>query len=275
MSVSLNFGLNHMAAPAKSYEALFDLANELGISDVEIRNDLAGQAILDGTKASVVGAAAKSRGLKIISINALQRFNDWSPKRADEAKALADYAKECGALALVMCPVNDTAWQPETTERLAKLRAALQGLMPILADAGITGLVEPLGFVECSLRLKSEAVAAIDAVGGAARFKLVHDTFHHFVAGERDMFPLRTGLVHISGVDDAAVGADVMRDPHRVLVDGRDTIDNVGQIKALMAGGYSGPVSFEPFSDKVHQIKDIAAALSVSMAFIMDKVQAG
>lgn len=275
MSVSLNFGLNHMAAPAMSYEALFDLANELGISDVEIRNDLAGQAILDGTKASVVGAAAKSRGLKIISINALQRFNDWSPKRADEAKALADYAKECGALALVMCPVNDTEWQPETTERLAKLRAALQGLMPILADAGITGLVEPLGFVECSLRLKSEAVAAIDAVGGAARFKLVHDTFHHFVAGEREMFPLRTGLVHISGVDDAAVGADVMRDPHRVLVDGRDTIDNVGQIKALMAAGYSGPVSFEPFSDKVHQIKDIAAALSVSMAFIMDKVQAG
>ena len=275
MSVSLNFGLNHMAAPAMSYEALFDLANELGISDVEIRNDLAGQAILDGTKASVVGAAAKSRGLKIISINALQRFNDWSPKRADEAKALADYAKECGALALVMCPVNDTAWQPETPERLAKLRAALQGLMPILADAGITGLVEPLGFVECSLRLKSEAVAAIDAVGGAARFKLVHDTFHHFVAGEREMFPLRTGLVHISGVDDAAVGADVMRDPHRVLVDGRDTIDNVGQIKALMAGGYSSAVSFEPFSDKVHQIKDIAAALSVSMAFIMDKVQAG
>ena len=275
MSVSLNFALNHMAAPTKSYDALFDLANELGISDVEIRNDLAGQAILDGTKASVVGAAAKSRGLRIISINALQRFNEWSPKRADEAQALADYAKECGALALVMCPVNDTAWQPETSVRLAKLREALQGLMPILANAGITGLVEPLGFVECSLRLKSEAVAAIDAVGGAARFKLVHDTFHHFVAGEREMFPLRTGLVHISGVDDANVGADVMRDPHRVLVDGRDTIDNVGQIKALMAAGYSGPVSFEPFSDKVHQIKDIAAALSVSMAFIMDKVQAG
>ena len=49
--------------------------------------------------------------------------------------------------------------------------------------------IEPLGFAESSLRLKREAVEAIDSVGGAHAFRLIHDTFHHAVAGERELFP--------------------------------------------------------------------------------------
>lgn len=271
----LNFALNHMAAPGLSHVALFDLANQLGLTDVEIRNDLAGMAIANGVAPSVIKADATARGLKILSINTLQRFNDWSSVRADEAKHLAAYARDCGAEALVLCPVNDLNWQLPTAERLAKLRQSLEALSPILHNAGVIGLVEPLGFAECSLRLKAEAVAAIDEVGVADRFKLVHDTFHHFVAGETQMFPSRTGLVHISGVDDKSAGADVMRDPHRVLVDAQDTIDNVGQIKALLAAGYTGAFSFEPFSAKTHALADIAGALKASMAYISTAVQAG
>ena len=38
----------------------------------------------------------------------------------------------------------------------------------MLGQAGIIGLVEPLGFEICSLRSKNEAAEAIGAVGGEA-----------------------------------------------------------------------------------------------------------
>lgn len=263
----MRFAINHMVAPRRDHRSFLALAAALGVGAVEIRNDLSGVAILDGTPAESIRAEAEDKGLKIISINALQRFNQWTAERESEARALAAYARAAGAEALVLVPVNDTTFTPSETDRLSGLRQSLSALAPILKDEGLVGLVEPLGFVECSLRRKREAVAAIDAVGAADVFRVVHDTFHHYVAGETEFFPERTGLVHASGVTDP-VGADVMRDPHRVLVDAADRIDNVGQIRRLLAGGYDGYVSFEPFSEKVHQTKDIAADLKATMAFV-------
>ena len=262
------FALNHRVAPTLSLTGFFDLAAALGITEVEIRNELPGVAIADGTPASVVREEAAKRGLTILSINALYPFNIWTAERATQAASLIDYAAACGAKGIVMCPLNDANYAPSDGERLAALRTALEHLAPLLRKAGIVGLVEPLGFAECSLRLKREAVEAIDAVGGSDVFKLVHDTFHHHVAGETVMFPERTGLVHISGVSDPAVRADQMRDPHRVLVDADDTLDNVGQVRALLAGGYMGPLSFEPFADSVSDDPDIAASLKASIAFV-------
>lgn len=263
-----DFALNHMVAPRKSLRDFIDMARSLGVAQIEIRNDLSGQAITDGTPPETVRAEAEQAGLSIVSINALQRFNQWTPARADEASELITYAKMCGAKALVLCPVNDESFTPTPAERLAGLREALTGLKPMLHEAGIVGLVEPLGFAECSLRMKREAVDAIAAVDGNDTFKLVHDTFHHHVAGETEMFPASTGLVHISGVIDPAVGADRMRDPHRVLVDAQDLIDNVGQVRALTAGGYRGPISFEPFSSEVHDLADSEGAIRASMEFM-------
>ena len=91
------------------------------------------------------------------------------------------------------------------SERQRGLREALRALAPILAEAGIMGLVEPLGFEESSLRLKARRVEAIEDLDLGDRFRLVHDTFHHYLAGEPRMFPDWTGLVHISGVDDASL----------------------------------------------------------------------
>lgn len=268
------FALNHMAAPARSHAELFDLAVALGIGAVEIRNDLKGVAITDGTKAAVVRADATARGLDILSINALQRFNHWTPERAEEARYLVDYASECGAVALVMCPVNDVTWQPATVERLAHLRQALEGLAPILSDAGILGFIEPLGFAECSLRSKREAVEAIDHLGAGAPFRVVHDTFHHHLAGEPALFPQHTGLVHISGVSDPGIAVAAMRDPHRVLVGPDDRIGNVAQMRALIDTFYRGPFSFEPFAAEVHRHADIEAALRASMDFVTTELRA-
>ncbi|MGO7638802.1 xylose isomerase, partial [Rhizobium leguminosarum] len=75
----------------------FALARSLGIDAVEIRNDLSGNAILDGTQPETIRQAAASHGVTIISINALQRFNAWNATRAAEAQELIDYASASGA----------------------------------------------------------------------------------------------------------------------------------------------------------------------------------
>ena len=267
MSHLLSFALNHMVAPRKSVADLIVLARTLGLEQIEIRNDLDGVAIKDGTPPERIRAAAEDGGVRILSINALQRFNDWNEERAGEAAVLARYARQCDAGALVLCPVNDVAWQPPTEQRHAKLREAVAALGPILEEDGITGLIEPLGFAASSLRLQAEAIEAIEEVGANGRFRLVHDTFHHYLAGEVRMFPEWTGLVHISGVDDASLPLASLRDAHRVLVGPDDRLGNLAQIVALMEG-YSGPYSFEPFAASVHQLADIAGGLEASMHLI-------
>ncbi|MBZ9790281.1 TIM barrel protein [Rhizobium sp. 3T7] len=268
---SLRFALNHMAAPSLPIEDFFALTTSLGIDAVEIRNDLTGNAILDGTTPEVIAQAARQHELTIISINALQRFNEWNAARAEEAQALISFAKACGAKALVLVPKNDGTGRADG-ERQENLRQSLAALKPMLEAAGIIGLVEPLGFEICSLRSKAEAAAAIDALSARSTFKLVHDTFHHHLAGEGQLFSDLTGLVHISGVSDPAVSIADMRDPHRVLVAADDRLDNAGQMRALIEAGYAGPFSFEPFAAEVHHLKDPAKALRASMDYLSAQV---
>jgi 2-keto-myo-inositol isomerase len=264
----MKISLNHMVAPGLDHAAFFDLTRRLGLVDVEIRNDLKGVSLADGTPAFNVGAAAKERGLTILSINALQRFNIWDDARAAEAAVMIAQCAASGAQALVLCPVNDVNYAPSERKRREALLKALNGLKPMLIAAGIRGFVEPLGFAECSLRYKEEAIEAIEAVNGVDAFRVVHDTFHHHVAGETKIFPRMTGLVHISGVVDATATVGTMRDPHRVLVGADDRIGNVEQLRALRAGGYEGPASFEPFATSVHASPDLEADLREGIAFV-------
>src|SRR5262249_39967410 len=113
---------------------------------------------------------------------------------------------------------------------------------------------------------------AIEQLGPEASFRLVHDTFHHHLAGEEPLFARTTGLVHISGVSDPAGSVGAMRDPHRALVGHKDRLDNVGQVRPLVAAGYEGPFSFEPFASEVHALADPQKALKDSMDFIAARV---
>jgi len=268
-SASPRFALNHMTVPGLDMAGLFALARRLGMTEVEIRNDLSedGKSDIRTVPAGEARRLADEAGVTIISINALQRFNEWTPARAAEAVELADYARASGSKALVLVPVNDGTGQADG-ERQRNLREALTALKPILAERGLMGLVEPLGFEICSLRSKREAAEAIAAVAGEGVFRLVHDTFHHTLAGEDAFFPELTGLVHISGVADPALTYAEMRDAHRVLVDERDRLDNTAQIRTLLAGGYGGPLSFEPFAREVHDLKEPEREIAASMAFI-------
>lgn len=254
----MRFALNHIVAPRLSLRDFIALAARLGVNEIEIRNDL--PDIVGTTPAPEVRRIAQGEGVAILAINALYPFNRWSGDLPDRAARLADYAAEAGAQALVMCPLNDG-----TPVRHSQTVAALDAIAPLLADRGLIGLVEPLGFPVSSLRRKADAVTAITEAGGFDRFGLLHDTFHHHLAGETQLFPHRTRLVHVSGVTDPALAVDAMLDEHRVLVDGADRLGNLAQLRELAAGGYDGPVSFEPFAAEVHARPDIEDALRASM----------
>ena len=256
------------------FAAFAAMAQRLGVQAIEIRNDLPGAEIADGTPACDIAAAARAHGLTLRSINALQRFDQYDAGRAAQARALVRYAVDSGAEALVLCPTNSRNDQRSDTRRHADLVHALRELQPLLADHGLTGLVEPLGFEECAVRRKSQAVCAIRELGSNATFALVHDTFHHHLAGEGLFFPELTGLVHISGVEDPAIGVAEMRDSHRLLVGAADRLGNVAQLRTLLAAGYSGYVSFEPFAAEIAAATDIEQRLAASMAYLSSAVAA-
>ncbi len=268
MSQPLRFALNRMVAPRLPLAEFIDLAVSLKADAIEIRNDLKGVEIEDGTPAHVVRELCAARGITVLSINALYPFDVWNDERRAQTLKLAAYARESGAQGLVMCPLNDRGDPRTAAERNAGLRTALTELAPILREHGLLGFVEPLGFEECSLRRKRTAVDAIKAIGGLDVFRLVHDTFHHHLAGEQEFFAQQTGLVHISGVEDDEAPLNTIRDGHRVLVGEGDILGNAAQIETLLSSGYSGYLSFEPFADSVHSLADVREALGASMAHL-------
>jgi 2-keto-myo-inositol isomerase len=256
----MRFAINHIAAPKLSLEDFFAMARRLGISAVEIRNDLPN--VVDAVTPEAVKVAAAADSIDLLSINALYPFNVWSGDLPSRAVKLADYAKKSGARALVLCPLNDGTEVPH-----ANLVEALGAMAPILRERGLVGLVEPLGFTMSSMRTKREAVAAIKAAGAGDIYKLVHDTFHHHLAGEAEIFPEWTGLVHISGVTDASLAVANMLDAHRVLVDAADRLETIAQLRQLRAGGYAGAVSVEPFAAEIHDDPDLEAHLRAGFAY--------
>ncbi len=267
MNTPIKFALNHMLCPKVSAETLIDYAVQLGLDAIELRNDVNENSLTSVEQAKAIGAKAKAAGVRILTINAVYPFNVWDAELKEKAETLAELAGACGAEALVLCPLNDGS---ERTK--AQVQESLKNLKPILDQNGLKGFVEPLGFPISSLRTKAAAVEAIKELGLEDTFKLVHDTFHHKGAGETEVFAQNTGLVHISGVEDPAVTFDEMLDGHRLLVGAEDRLDNVGQIKKLVAAGYTGYFAFEPFSAPVWDLDDHVAAAKESMEFILERI---
>jgi len=257
----VNFALNHMVAPRRTAVELLDLAEASNCVGVEFRNDL-GAALFDGLDPEEIGAAARSRGLRILVVAEVTRFNDFSNDTKVLAEGLVDIAAFAGAEAISLIPANDGPVGDDG------LRRAIGELAPLLEAANLIGLIEPLGFETASLRRKVDALEAIDAEAASARFKLIHDTFHHHLAGEGEVFADATAIVHVSGVTDATIATRDMQDAHRALVDADDRLGNAAQLARLAADGYAGPVSFEPFAASIHAIDDVAPMLARSMDYL-------
>lgn len=257
--------LNRICCPNLGIREFLAAAARWGFSGVELRNDLAGGNITDDLSPQETLEAARREGVAIVSINALQRFNDGRPEaHMEELTALASLAKDLGGAALVLCPVNDREDKRSEEERQAHTAEALKAYAPVLREYGVTGLVEPLGFSISSLRTKEAAVRAIDA-SGQEGYRLVHDSFHHFLAGEEAIYPARTGLIHISGVENPAP-LETIGDGDRILIGPGDRMGNKEQLQGMIRGGYAGPISYEAFSPAVQNLSasELEAGLAAS-----------
>ncbi|MFA3919230.1 TIM barrel protein [Ruegeria hyattellae] len=262
----MQFGLNHMTAPRLNARDLLTMAAGLGCTGVEFRNDLDGP-LFQGETPEDIGAAARAANLRIFALAEVKAFNLDTAAKLTDALALMQIAVACGADGIALIPFMAET-QTARAEQRHSLRAALEVLLPPLQDHGLTGLIEPLGFINSTLRFKEDVVSVLDDMNQPACFGLVHDTFHHHLAGEDTVHADVTALVHVSGVTDPAPTADQMTDAHRVLVDAGDRLDNLGQLQALHVAGYDGAVSFEAFAPEIHQMTRPADALARSKEFI-------
>ena len=272
MSKTPAFALNHITAPRLNSREFIDLADRLGCVGVELRNDLADKrlseaAFFDGEDPKEVGAYARSKGIRLLGLSEVYAFNRWDDQIKDKVERLISEAQASGAESISLIPSNDGRSEPDQA-RLDGFRDALSRILPMLEGTKLIALVEPLGFTTSSLRRKREAISVIEEVGGKSRYKLVHDTFHHHLAGETDFFPEWTGIVHISGVVDPSLTPEEMRDEHRILVDTHDRLGNVTQIARLRASGYDGAFSYECFAPSVHQDPALEADLIDSLKFM-------
>jgi 2-keto-myo-inositol isomerase len=271
------FAVNRITAPGLPLAAFYDLVASVGLSRVELRNDIGGKDPIDGMKPREALALAKARGIQVETINALQKFNLGSARTraSGELDALLELAAGIGCRAIVLCPNNDSADSRSQAQRAAETVEALAAFGPRFVKAGLLGYVEPLGFGISSL---ASLVVASECIrkSGFACYRIVHDTFHHHI-GPEDLNILgaaydiaHTGLVHISGVE-SDIPLDAYRDEHRVLVGPADRMKNREQIRRIDELGFRGCYSFEPFSPAVQKLgaAELGAALTKSLDFIL------
>ncbi|WP_143515445.1 TIM barrel protein [Pseudooctadecabacter jejudonensis] len=247
------------------------MAKSLGCAGVELRTDLEGQPF-DGHGPTYADDAARQTDLKIFALAEMAAFNRDTAQRLGAATALMDQAVACGARGIALIP--DVGDAPVTrAEQRRMLQTALAVLQPELNSRDLIGFIEPLGFANATLRHKDDVVQVLEDMGASACFELIHDTFHHCLAGDGTMYAKRTGMVHVSGVA-ANVPPAAMTDAHRVLVDADDRLGSIAQLRALAADGYRGPLSLESFAPEIHDLTDPEEALAGSIAFITRQLQA-
>ena len=262
MDRSISFSINHMTAVFADLDSFIQMAQELGVEGVEFRNDLAGP-LFDGQSPSSVKVKLEQAGLVCHALAEIKSFDTLTDDQITSSIELLDVAKELGAEAVSFIP--DNGGNGFNAERFREILKAFSGP---LRSRNLLGFVEPLGFETCGLRFKSDAVEAFEELALTDCFKLVHDTFHHYLAGEDVFFPQHTGLVHISGVADQSVSCENMTDAHRGLIGFNDRLNNIEQIRALLNSGYRYSFSFEVFDPAVQADPELADRIGESMSLI-------
>jgi 2-keto-myo-inositol isomerase len=194
-------------------------------------------------------------GVKALTINALYPFEDVKilKQNIEKLKDLIAEAKRINCPQIVLCPLNDANDKRSSAQRADELVTALTAYGPLLAEAEMIGLVEPLGFEICSLRTKKAALEGIARCDYPDSYQLLHDTFHHYLSGETEFFPKQTAIIHVSGVL-AGKPKGTITDADRILVTKGDIMDNRGQVATLVHGGCPAPISYEPFSPQVREL---------------------
>ena len=140
--MQVTFALNRTCAPHLPLAEFIALAQKADVHAVEIQNDIEAQEFANGIPAAELKARLADAGLKLASVNALQRFNDWTKARADEARALIAYAAAIGAPGVVLCPAH-LPGDDSHADAHRRLCEGLIALKPIFADAEQSAMSNP------------------------------------------------------------------------------------------------------------------------------------
>ena len=272
MPHNAQLSLNRIAKPELPLPQFLQLTAELGMKLCEVRNDVAGKGVLDGLSQAELSRALAESGVRILTINALYPFEHGAHLQAnlEKLRGLIAEASKVACRHIVLCPFNEAGDPRTPAQRQSHLVAALDAYGPLLAAAGMVGLIEPLGFQRSALRTKRAALEGITRCSHPQAFALLHDTFHHYLSGETELFPRETSLIHVSGVR-AGKAKPAIEDDDRILVDAGDVMDTRGQVAALLAGGCKAPVSYEPFSPTVRAmaVPELKKAILESVKYLM------
>ena len=263
-----SFALNQIILPNKPFEDFINFSKKLNIKSIEIRNDIKTNLIEENDPIKIKNICEENL-INILSINALQKFNIWNKDRENELISLCKYADKANINAIVLVPLNDGSISTHE-EQIQLVEKSLINIIKILEDFRVIGLVEPLGFKQSSLRLKSITINIINNLQ-SKKLKIVHDTFHHALANEHDFFPSLTGLVHFSGISNKYNNIE-LKDDHRSIVENNDIISNLNQMKTLVNSDYKGYFSFEPFSNTLINDSNIFKIVSNSLNFISSNI---
>ena len=255
------FCINRKIAPSLTLPQFFKLVSQLGIHNVELRNDMPSGRVTDDLSGDEVKALARESGIRIVTINALYPFNQLNEEVLQRTRQLLSDAQAVGAESLVLCPLNDG-----TPISAADTVNALKTLAPLFAEAGIQGLVEPLGFPQSSLRSATQAQTLIHEAG--VPFRLLIDAFHHHLfedaeqTFEQEIDIQQIGLVHLSGVTDPRP-VNQLTDEERIMLSADDRLRSKQQVERLEKMGYTGLYAFEPFSSVMNSWQDADIAREI------------
>ncbi|WON76797.1 TIM barrel protein [Serratia sp. UGAL515B_01] len=272
---SERFCVNRKIAPNLTLENFFRLVARCGLSKVELRNDMQGGKVTDNLSDTQLNRLATEYNIEIVTINALEMFNRIEDKATllKKAETLLKQAKAINSTAVVMCPDCNAGDQRSDTQKRADTLTALQLLAPLFKHYNVKGYVEPLGFGSSSLR--SSLLTQSIIRDSAAPYKIVLDTFHHYLTdtAQQDFDAQiqidQIGLVHLSGVEES-LAKEALTDEERIMLSDKDRLASISQVHNLERLGYQGTYSFEPFSSQLNNWteSDIEREIRQSIALL-------
>lgn len=275
--------INRKSCPGLGLPDFIKLAGELGVHHIELRNDLytvgGNNGILDGESPEVVNKFLKQYDVQVEDINSVGNTDDPSQldanlKTLDE---MIDIAKAIGAKKILFCPVMDKNDSRSDQEKFDDGVKTIKAFSKRLADNGMSGLFETLGFPESSIRTPFRAMEIIKAAG-ADNFKVVSDLFHWFMGGvtiddmDDNLDINDVGLIHISSVTSTKPKAELNDQLRFLLADiANDQVHAHERINWFKDHDYAGLYSFEGFSDQLRGLDFDGAKRTLQAAIDMIK----
>lgn len=261
------FCLNRKVAPGIKLEQTVSILKELGIPNIELRNDLYGSpddsTILDGLNSDDAKDLFKSNRINIETINAIGNMDKRSliDENISSLKEMLEMTKGMDLKNIVFCPVRSSTETRNPDQVKIEAIANVKEYSNVLKEYNVNGLIEPLGFTDSTIRTPWQAQEIIKE-SGVDNFKLVADTFHYYLANVtleqfKELVDLNyVGLVHLSSVF-ANKKRDDLDDQDRYMLGGDDIMKSAELAQMFESSGYRGLYAFEPFSDDLKDWNEI------------------